>query len=131
MPGPGSYNHSRPQSSGPKWQFGNDKKKSIYKDQENPGPGAYSTLPPYDFNAGYTLISRKPDNSLLEPSKVPGPGSYNHLQTTKPTVPSYKIGTGNRLNVDKDEDLNPGPGSYQATDFTRPNTAKCKFILEY
>lgn len=80
----------------------------------NPGPGSYEYKGAIAMNKGVTMISRKPDQSLREAVKMPGPGSYDPDLRTKKSYGNVRIGSATRDNLNKELMKTPGPGAYDA-----------------
>ena len=60
------------------------------------------------------MISRKPDSSLREAVKIPGPGSYDPDMRNKKNRGNVRIGSASRENLNKEMIKTPGPGAYDA-----------------
>lgn len=56
----------------------------IGKDQKNPPPNNYDPRH-FSVDISYSLYSRRPDMSSSWIKKVPGPGTYSHLELTNKT----------------------------------------------
>lgn len=60
------------------------------------------------------MTSRKPDSSLREAVKIPGPGSYDPDLRNKKNLGNVRIGSASRENLNKEMIKTPGPGAYDA-----------------
>lgn len=121
IPGPGTYQDTRPQSAGPKWAFGTDDRSKSKKDSM-PGPGSYE-MPTTLNKQGFSMSGRysKPIDSL-----EPAPGSYDPKPIEQ--TPAYSFGNSGRYDFTKGKD-NPAPGSYDPK-ISRPSSAAPVFGTE-
>jgi|LauGreDrversion4_2_1035121.scaffolds.fasta_scaffold222718_2 hypothetical protein len=80
-----------------------------------PGPGQYQYKEYVGKDGPKITMSSRPQTSLVK-SSDPGPGHYNSNLVSRPTTPSYKIGTAKRDGGFKFMYDMPGPGQYSPTD---------------
>ena len=115
-PGPGAYETLRPSTAGPKYGFGSSNRdgSAFEAMKASPGPGSYESKPAIALNKGVTMTSRKPDQSLREALKMPGPGSYDPDLRLKKSFGNVRIGSASRENLNKELVRTPGPGAYDA-----------------
>jgi Sperm-tail PG-rich repeat len=121
-PGPGAYHRvdtGRPVSSGPKapeFKFGTSSRDDFYASDAKraPAPGQYNLRSTFEdgtnHGKGTTMVPRRPVSGA---ASNPGPGNYNPKLATKPSAPSYKIGSASRATEDREKTAAPGPGAYK------------------
>ena len=81
-----------------------------------PGPGAYNLRTAVGAEGvKSTMVGRRPETTGGYTSYIPGPGAYS---PTNPRggVPSYKVGTALRGQLNSESKLMPGPGAYNPAD---------------
>ncbi len=115
MPGPGNYKISEDTGQGaPKFSFGKEER-GQNKRPMTPGPGQYQYKEYVGKDGPKITMSSRPQTSLVK-SSDPGPGQYNSTLVSRPTTPSYKIGTAKRDGGYKFMYDMPGPGQYSPND---------------
>jgi len=111
-PGPGNYDHDKNKviASAPKFSFGKEDR-GDNKRPKTPGPGQYEAKKIMGNDGPKIGMSfYRPLSSVS--NKSPGPGEYQPKLNYLTKAPEYKIGTSQRVIVDKETRLKPGPGQY-------------------
>ena len=122
-PGPGQYSYKQfVGKEGPKItmsaKLGFDPRN--YDNRFVPGPGMYNNSQSYNFNhrkAPAYRIGTAKRRGLYNSIENPGPGQYSATNTNyyRPKTPSWKIGTGNRPDLNPADKSVPGPGNYNVS----------------
>ncbi len=123
MPGPGNYTYTdAPGQGAPKFSFGKEERGDSRRPM-TPGPGQYQYKGYVGKEGPKISMSSRPQTSLSRAAE-PGPGHYYSTVLTRPTSPSYRIGSAKRDVNNKFLAEIPGPGQYSPTSGNISNRPK-------
>jgi hypothetical protein len=126
-PGPGNYDDKSLIKSRtmPKFTFGRENR-SQEKNSKTPGPGQYNYKEYIGKEAPKITMSMKYKRDKNEYSRSPGPATYNNTnyEFYRTKLPSYKIGTSKRGNLNAFSGGSPGPGYYNPEKCTNKSHTK-------